>query len=85
MCIQEHGNSKKVVGNACALAALSKLFMMGAVEAYQSKEDKKMCLSRDMPDLSLPHNLVQRAEKLLAGNVVFDALEYSHVFVRERY
>ena len=58
--------------------------MMGAVEAYQSKENKKLSVARDMPDLSLPHDLVQRADELLAGNVVSDVSEYSHVFVRER-
>ena len=68
--VKEHGSTKKVAGNTCALAALSKLYMMGAIEAYQSKEDKKQALSNDIPELVIPHDLVMQAESILARECV---------------
>ena len=64
--LQENGATKKVAGNTCALSALSKLYTMGAIEAYQSKDAKKQALSNDIPDLSIPNNLVMQAESVLA-------------------
>ncbi|KAI6660781.1 ATP-dependent RNA helicase A [Oopsacas minuta] len=64
--IKEHGSTKKVASNTCALSALSKLYMMGAIEEFQSKEEKKLALSREMPELTIPQELVERAEVMLA-------------------
>ena len=68
--LKEHGSTKKIAGNTCALAALSQLYQLGAIEAYQSKEAKMEALSNDIPELFIPQDLVTQAESLLAREYI---------------